>query len=59
MSFSAASNGGRLAPRQRATSCPLIFGKGGCPMVTYSELFAYSLVIIGICSLFIQGFKKK
>ena len=41
------SNGG-LVPR-----------KGGIAMVTYSELFAYSLVIIGICGLFIQAYKKK
>ena len=38
---------------------PPIFGKGACLMVTYSELFAYSLVIIGICGLFIQVHKKK
>ena len=40
-------------------SCPLIFGKGGCPMVTYAELFQYSLVIIGIIGLFIAANKKK
>ena len=40
-------------------SCPLIFGKGGCPMVTYSELFQYTLVIIGIIGLFIAANKKK
>ena len=28
-------------------------------MVTYSDLFLYSLVIIGIVSLIIQIFKKK
>ena len=38
---------------------PPIFRKGACPMVTYSELFAYSLVIIGVCGLFIQVHKKK
>ncbi|MEY8388578.1 hypothetical protein AALC17_15040 [Oscillospiraceae bacterium 38-13] len=57
--FGAAIDGGRLALDKGATSCPLIFGKGGCPMVTYSELFAYSLVIIGLCGLFIQVYKKK
>ena len=57
--FGAAIDGGRLAPGQGAASCPLISRKGGCPMVTYSELFAYSLVIIGICGLFIQVYKKK
>jgi len=40
-------------------SCPLIFGKGGCPMVTYSELFQYTLVIIGMIGLFIAANKKK
>lgn len=28
-------------------------------MVTYSELFQFSLVIIGICSLFIQVYNSK
>lgn len=55
----AASNGGRLAPGQGAASCPLILGKGGCGMITYSELFQFCLVIIGICGLFIQVYKKK
>lgn len=59
LSFSAASNGRRLAPRQGAASCPLNFGKGGCSMVTYSELFQYTLVIIGIIGLFIAAYKKK
>ena len=45
--------------RQGAASCPLIFGKGGCPMVTYGELFQYTLVIIGIIGLFIAVNKKK
>ena len=45
--------------RQGAASCPLIFGKGGCSMVTYSELFQYTLVIIGIIGLFIAANKKK
>ena len=40
-------------------SCPLIFGKGGCPMVTYSELFQYTLVIIGMIGLFTAANKKK
>ena len=40
-------------------SCPLILGKGGCPMVTYGELFQYTLVIIGIVGLFIAANKKK
>ncbi len=46
-------------PRQGATSCPLISREGGCPMVTYGELFQYTLVIIGIIGLFIAADKKK
>ena len=46
--------------RQRAASLPSDLTKGGaCPMVTYSELFQYSLVIIGIIGLFIAANKKK
>ncbi len=41
------SNGG-LVPR-----------KGGIAMVTYSELFAYSLVIISVVSLVLQFCKRK
>ena len=41
------SNGG-LVPR-----------KGGIAMVTYSELFAYSLVIISVVSLVLQFGKRK
>ena len=33
--------------------------KGGLLMVTYSELFQYTLVIIGIIGLFIAVNKKK
>ena len=33
--------------------------KGGSAMVTYSELFQYTLVIIGIIGLFIAVNKKK
>lgn len=29
-------------------------GKEGMPMLTYSELFQFCLVIIGICGLFLQ-----
>ena len=46
-------------PGQGAASCPLIFGKGGCYMVTYSELFQFCLVIIGIIGLIISVNKKK
>ena len=41
------SNGG-LVPR-----------KGGIAMVTYSELFAYSLVIVSVVSLVLQFCKRK
>ena len=40
--------------RQGAASCPLIFGKGGCPMVTYSDLIQIGILIVGICGLFLQ-----
>jgi len=48
-----------LALPTEGSFCPLIFGKGGCPVVTYGELFQYTLVIIGIIALFIQANKKK
>lgn len=44
---------------QGAVSCPLLSRKGGCPMVTYAELFQYTLVIIGILGLVIAARKKK
>jgi len=34
-------------------------GKGGTAMVTYEELFAYSLVILGVVGLCYQIFKRK
>jgi hypothetical protein len=56
-------NGRRLAllalANRRAASCPLISRKGGCLMVTYSDMFTYSLVIIGIIGLFIAAYNKK
>lgn len=36
-----------------------MFSKEVMAMVTYSDLFQYSLVIIGIVALIIQIFKKK
>ena len=42
------SKGGPLVPQER-----------GIAMVTYSELFAYSLVLIGIASLVFQFCKRK
>lgn len=38
---------------------PRCFSRGVMCMVTYSDLFQYSLVIIGIIGLIIQIFKKK
>ena len=49
---------GGVAPSTGGASCPLIFGKGGCQM-SVSEVFELCLVIIGICSLFLQVHKKK
>lgn len=37
---------------------PRRFSEGGDTMVTYSDLFQYSLVIIGIVGLIIQIFKN-
>ena len=54
-----ASNGRRLAPGQGAASCPLILGKGGCPMVTYSDLIQTGILVVGIIGLFIAANKKK
>ena len=38
---------------------PRRFSEGVMAMVTYSDLFQYSLVIIGIVALIIQIFNKK
>ena len=40
-------------------SAPLIYGKGGCPMVTYSDLIQIGILIVGIISLIIQANNKK
>lgn len=39
--------------------CPLICGKGGCPMVTYSDLIQIGILIVGIIGLIIQANNKK
>ena len=45
---------------QRATSGPLMQKrKGAVKMVTYSDLFQYTLVIVAIVSLIIKVCKKK
>ena len=44
-------------PSQEGTSCPLR-REGVVLMLTYSELFQFCLVIIGIIGLFLQAKKK-
>ena len=34
-------------------------GREVMPMVTYSELFAYTLVLLGVATLVIQLYKRK
>ena len=54
---SAASNGRRLAPPvRRGLLAPS--SEGVMRMLTYSDLFQFCLVIIGIISLFFQAKKK-
>ena len=56
----ATSYGRRLAPPFGGDFfAPSDFVEGGDAMVTYSELFSYSLVIIGVIGLVIQITKKK
>ncbi len=38
---------------------PLIFEKGGCQMVTYSDLIQLGILIVDIIALFLQVNKKK
>lgn len=55
----ATNNGRRLAlSRGGSFFCPLTLRKGGCPMVTYSELIQLGILIVGIIGLFIQAKKK-
>ena len=53
----AAGRSGR--PSWEGTFLPSDHTKGGLPMVTYADMFSYSLVIIGIIGLFIAANKKK
>ena len=53
-----ATVGGWLLRSRRGLLAPSIV-EGGDTMVTYSELFSYSLVIIGIIGLVLQITKKK
>ena len=55
---------GRVYRCKRQVVSPPSFGglvprKGGTAMVTYEELFAYSLVILGVVGLCYQIFKRK
>ena len=50
---------GRCPFNKRASVGPLFFWKGGNKMITYSDLFTYTLVIIGIFSVAVQLHKKK
>ena len=54
-------NGKRLVPlfRQGALLGPLILRKGGCPMVTYSDLIQTGILVVGIIGLFLMANKKK
>ena len=54
-------NGGGLPLFQRGQllSCPLIERKGGCAMVTYSDLIQIGILIVGIIGLIIQANNKK
>ena len=60
-SFSAARNGRRLAPPcpEGKLLAPSSSTEGVVPMLTYSELFQFCLVVIGIVNLVIQLTKKK
>ena len=42
-----------------AASCPLISRKGGCQMITYSDLIQIGILVVGIIGLFISANKKK
>ena len=46
-------------PPTGGSFCPLIHGKGGCPMVTYSDLIQTGILVVGIIGLFIAANKKK
>ena len=48
---SPASTGALLVPRS--------LRKGGCPMVTYSDLIQTGILVIGIIALFLQANKTK
>ena len=55
----AASNGRRLAPFCGGSFLAPDFTEGGDPMVTYSELFQFVIMLTGIIALIFQVAKKK
>ena len=55
-------NGKRFVPlliRGRYFLPPVSCGKGGCLMVTYADLFQYTMVLIGLVGLFIAAWNIK
>ena len=59
LSFSAASNGRRLALLTGGSFLPSDPWKGGLLMITYSDLIQTGILVVGIIALFIQANKKK
>ena len=50
----------KVSPKHSAKNAEgLALRKGGLLMVTYSDLIQVGILIVGICSLFIQVRKKK
>lgn len=47
-----------VGPHQEGSFWPSENGKGGCPMVTYSDLIQIGILIVGIIGLFFQAKKK-
>ena len=54
-------NGKRFVPphQRGALLVPRSLQKGGCPMVTYSDLIQTGILVIGIIALFLQANKTK
>lgn len=50
--------GAAVGPRTEGTFPPSDLLRGGLPMVTFSDLFQFGILIVGICGLFIQAAKK-
>ena len=58
MSIALLRDGRRLAPKRGQLLTP-DFTEGGDPMVTYSELFQFVIMLTGIIALIYQIAKKK